>query len=114
MCATEHLHTHWIPIEPGSKDFQSSAMTTFAKAAVVPCDRIELPSLLCKSKALPLDEQGMGCMMGFEPTHIGITIRDLKPLDDTHHIEALSTAGLGGNLVAKTFASADTRLLLLL
>ena len=52
--------------------------------------------------------------MGFEPTHIGITIQGLKPLDDTHHIEALSTAGIGGNLVAKTFASADTRLLLLL
>ena len=47
-------------IEPGSEDFQSSAMTTFAKAAMVPCDRIELPSLLCKSRALPLDEQGMG------------------------------------------------------
>ena len=28
------------------------------------------------------------------------------------HIEALSNAGLGGNLVAETFASADTRLLL--
>ena len=26
-------------------------------------------------------------MMGFEPTHIGITIRGLKPLDDTHHVE---------------------------
>ena len=28
------------------------------------------------------------------------------------HIEALSKAGLGGNQVAETFASADTRLLL--
>jgi hypothetical protein len=28
--------------------------------SVVPRDRIELPSLLCKSKALPLDERGLG------------------------------------------------------
>ena len=34
------------------------------------------------------------------------------PLNYGHHIGALSTAGLGGNLVAETFASADTRILL--
>ena len=27
---------------------------------MVPRDRIELPSLLCKSRALPLDERGLG------------------------------------------------------
>ena len=32
--------------------------------------------------------------MGFEPTHIGITIRGLKPLDDTHHVETLLTSSL--------------------
>ena len=42
-------------IEPGSEDFQSSAMTTFAKAAVVPCDRIELPYPTCKEGILPLN-----------------------------------------------------------
>ena len=34
------------------------------------------------------------------------------PLNYGHHIGALSTAGLEGNLVAETFASADTRFLL--
>ena len=33
-------------------------------------------------------------MMGFEPTHIGITIRGLKPLDDTHHVETLLISSL--------------------
>ena len=32
--------------------------------------------------------------MGFEPTHIGITIRGLKPLDDTHHVETLLISSL--------------------
>ena len=27
----------------------------------------------------------LGCLMGFEPTHIGITTRGLRPLDDKHH-----------------------------
>ena len=36
----------------------------------------------------------LGCMMGFEPTHIGITIRGLKPLDDTHHVETLLISSL--------------------
>ena len=36
----------------------------------------------------------VGCMMGFEPTHIGITIRGLKPLDDTHHVETLLISSL--------------------
>ena len=36
----------------------------------------------------------LGCMMGFEPMHIGITIRGLKPLDDTHHVETLLTSSL--------------------
>ena len=35
------------------------------------------------------------------------------PLNYGYHIEALSTAGLGGNLVAETFAPADAGLLLL-
>lgn len=76
-------------IEPGSWDFQSPAMTTFAKAAMVPCDRIELPSLLCKSRALPLDEQGtkLGYLMRIE-----LIRREsqslMLPLHHRHHIEA--------------------------
>ena len=42
-------------IKPGSEDFQSSTMTTFAKAAMVPCDRIELPYPTCKEGILPLN-----------------------------------------------------------
>jgi hypothetical protein len=32
-------------IEPGSKDFQSSAMTTFAKAAKIKCSRLTHKSI---------------------------------------------------------------------
>ena len=29
----------------------------------------------------------MGWVMGFEPTNTGTTIRGLRPLGDTHHIQ---------------------------
>jgi hypothetical protein len=49
---------------------QTTAMTTSAKVALlVPRDRIELPSLPCKSRALPLDERGINLAgpRGVEP-----------------------------------------------
>ena len=32
----------------------------------------------------------MGWVMGFEPTNTGTTIRCLRPLGDTHHIQLLN------------------------
>ena len=36
----------------------------------------------------------MGWVMGFEPTNTGTTIRGLRPLGDTHHIQFAAQKGM--------------------
>ena len=49
---------HWTTLPPLRCFYLHILYTQSHSVSMVPRDRIELPSLLCKSRALPLDERG--------------------------------------------------------
>ena len=55
-------------IEPRSDALQAPAMTTSAKAALVPRWRIELPYPPCKDGVLPLNYRGIEFVVGRDTT----------------------------------------------